>query len=380
MGINIFEKSVRIVLERSGILIDRPSAGFDFYAGMPCDKFLFDTWTSYNNFYEKIVIGVFYKGKIRYIPCLKSSFISESTKKAFQLDLEFYYKNTLYTFLWSGQWASKLFGSQNIDYFLNDYVSVKFKDYTHASRTDEVYSFTVSTNTEIPQRFGMSYKWKFYAYNIYYKKWEEKLSLFNCKTSATVFNGKYSDVIFLCTYSMAYPKINGSPDENYDLMIKAVSEIEPEYCLIGIKIKSAGVIYSIKYNWEKNLNVEAVTYTIENLFSQLSNYIAENSYRVLATGFTITDGNFTISMEAGQRIWLCSEGESPNYAKAIRFVDNDVDYSGQTPDYVIGSPNYNFYGNGSTGFAKVYKARGRYGTYINVSSYNVTVTSGISFL
>nr|DAT58868.1 MAG TPA: hypothetical protein [Caudoviricetes sp.] len=380
MGINIFEKSVRIVLERSGILIDRPSAGFDFYAGMPCDKFLFDTWTSYNNFYEKIVIGVFYKGKIRYIPCLKSSFISESTKKAFQLDLEFYYKNTLYTFLWSGQWASKLFGSQNIDYFLNDYVSVKFKDYTNAARTNEVYSFTVSTDTEIPQRFGMSYKWKFYAYNIYYKKWEEKLSLFNCKTSATVFNGKYSDVISLCTYSMAAPEKNGSPDENYDLMIKAVSEIETEYCLIGIKIKSAGVIYPIKYNWEKNLNVEAGTYTIENLFSELSNYIAENSYRVLASGFTITDGNFTISMKAGQRIWLCSEGESPNYAKAIRFVDDDGDYSGKTPEYELGYQNYNFYGNGSTGFAKVYKAKGRYGSYINVSSYNVTVTSGISFL
>lgn len=121
--------------------------------------------------------------------------------------------------------------------------------------------------------------------------------------------------------------------------------------------------------------------TIENLFSQLSNYIAENSYRVLAAGFTITDGNFTISMEAGQRIWLCSEGESPNYAKAIRFVDNDVDYSGRTPDYVTGGyPNYNFYGSGSTGFAKVYKAKGRHGAYINVTNYNVTVSGGISFL
>lgn len=121
--------------------------------------------------------------------------------------------------------------------------------------------------------------------------------------------------------------------------------------------------------------------TIENLFSQLSNYIAENSYRVLASGFTITDGNFTISMEAGQRIWLCSEGESPNYAKAIRFVDNDVDFSGSTPDYVTGGySNYNFYGSGSTGFAKVYKAKGRYGSYINVTSYNVTVFGGISFL
>ena len=122
------------------------------------------------------------------------------------------------------------------------------------------------------------------------------------------------------------------------------------------------------------------SYTIENLFSQLSNYIAENSYRVLASGFTITDGNFTISMEAGQRIWLCSEGESPNYAKAIRFVDGDGDYSGSTPDYVAGTQNYNFYGDGSTGFAKVYKAKGRYGSYMDVSSYNVTVTGGISFL
>ena len=380
MTINIFEKSVRVVVERSGILIDRPSAGFDFYAGMPCDKFLFDTWTNYNNFYEKIVIGVFYKGKIRYIPCLKSSFISESSKKAFQLDLEFYYKNTLYTFLWSGQWASKLFGSQNIDYFLNDYVLVKFKDYTNAARINEVYRFTVSAGTEIPQRFGMSHKWKFYAYNRYYEKWEEKLSLFNCETSATVFNGKYSDVISLCTYSTAAPETNGSPDENYDLMIKAVSEIDAEYCLIGIKIKSAGVIDPIDYIWKKSLNVEAGTYTIENLFSQLSNYIAENSYRVLASGFTITDGNFTISMEAGQRIWLCSEGESPNYAKAIRFVGDDGDYSGSTPDYVAGTQNYDFYGNGSFGFAKVYKAKGRDGSYMNVSSYNVTVTGGISFL
>lgn len=84
-------------------------------------------------------------------------------------------------------------------------------------------------------------------------------------------------------------------------------------------------------------------------------------------------------MKAGQRIWLCSEGESPNYAKAIRFVDNDVDYSGSTPDYVTGSPNYNFYGNGSTGFAKVFKAKGRYGGYYDVSSYNVTINGNISF-
>lgn len=128
------------------------------------------------------------------------------------------------------------------------------------------------------------------------------------------------------------------------------------------------------------INIDTGTYTIENLFSQLSNYIAENSYRVLASGFTITDGNFTISMEAGQRIWLCSEGESPNYAKAIRFVDDDGDYSGSTPDYVAGYQNYNFYGDSSFGFAKVYKAKGRYGSYMDVSSYNVTVTGGISFL
>lgn len=120
--------------------------------------------------------------------------------------------------------------------------------------------------------------------------------------------------------------------------------------------------------------------TIENLFSELSNYIAENSYRVLNRGFTITDVNFTISMKAGQRIWLCSEGESPNYAKAIWFVDDDGDYSGKTPEYKSGHQNYTFYGNGSTGFAKVYKAKGRSGAYINVASYNVTVTGGISFL
>ena len=129
-----------------------------------------------------------------------------------------------------------------------------------------------------------------------------------------------------------------------------------------------------------DVNINTGTYTIEDFFSQLSNYIAENSYRVLASGFIITDGNFTVSMAAGQRIWLCSEGESPNYTKAIRFVDDDNDYSGYTPDYTGGSQNYNFYGDGSTGFAKVYKAKGRYGTYVDVPSYNVEITGDISFI
>lgn len=139
---------------------------------------------------------------------------------------------------------------------------------------------------------------------------------------------------------------------------------------LTITVMSAKEIYS---------GITAGEKTIENLFSELSNYIAENSYRVLATGFTITDGNFTISMKAGQRIWLCSEGESPNYAKAIRFVDDDVDYSGSVPGFITGSQNYYFWGNNNTGFAKVFKAKGRYGGYYNVSSYNVSINGNISF-
>lgn len=84
-------------------------------------------------------------------------------------------------------------------------------------------------------------------------------------------------------------------------------------------------------------------------------------------------------MKAGQRIWLCSEGESPNYSKAIRFVDNDVDYSGSVPDFITGSQNYNFCGNNNTGFAKVFKAKGRHSGYYDVSSYNVTINGNILF-
>lgn len=125
--------------------------------------------------------------------------------------------------------------------------------------------------------------------------------------------------------------------------------------------------------------IEPGTFSIQSFYNTLSNYIGENSYRVVASDFTITNGNFSISVLAGQRIWLCSEGESPNYAKAIRFVDDDSDYSGNVPDYVGGYQNYDFYGSGNTGFAKVFKAKGRYGSYYDVSNYEVTVTGNISF-
>lgn len=121
------------------------------------------------------------------------------------------------------------------------------------------------------------------------------------------------------------------------------------------------------------------TYTIEEFASLLQNYISENSYRVLASACTISDGNFTVSMAAGQRIWICTKGESPNYAKTIRFVDDENDYSGSTVGYVSGSAYYDFYSFGTTGLANFDKYEGRNG-YYDVSSYNVTITGGISFL
>ena len=377
MAISVFDKGIRIALKKDGTLIRRPSAGVDFYATLPCDMFLFDTWGSFSNFYEKIMIGVFYKSKVRYIPCLKSSLISDSDKKNFQLDLEFYYKNTLYTFLWSGQWAFKIFGSQNIDYYLADYISVKNIPIQVGRPLFATGYFNLSAGTEIPQRIGLSYKWKFYSYRE--DGWTEVASLYNSETSANIHNGERSAEVKLISST------DKSPDSSYTFMLKAVSEIESGYCLIGINMGLSTDSYTtatINYEWKQDYVITAGTYTNGKLFSLLSDYIAENSYRVLGSACTISDGTFTITMSAGQRIWLCSQGDSPNYAKVIWFVDDENDWSGRVPQFYTGYENYNFYSydDGKTGWACVDKRTGRYGTYMDVSSYDITITGGISFI
>lgn len=228
-----------------------------------------------------------------------------------------------------------------------------------------------------------------------------------------------SSIYFRCTYKLnnSNNSISFKPDKDYFYLYNGSTVISLGdtqslyFSRIDGKIRAAVIrdsgktmnILDASGNIEKRIQTEGVssysnlyvfctglykssydgispgTFSIKSFWNTLSNYIGENSYRVVASDFTITNGNFSISVLAGQRIWLCSEGESPNYAKAIRFVDDDSDYSGNVPDYVGGGYNYDFYGSGNTGFAKVFKAKGRYGSYYDVSNYDVTVTGNISF-
>lgn len=143
-------------------------------------------------------------------------------------------------------------------------------------------------------------------------------------------------------------------------------------------------IYKVSATFDKKITngesiifdkIQGGNYNIESFYSVLSEFITENSYRVVSNDFSITDGNFTIDIKAGQKIWLCVEGSSPNFAKTIRFVSSDdTDYTGSIQQYVSGYQNYNFYGDDNTGFANVYQYKGRDNNYYSVVSYDVTIT------
>lgn len=147
----------------------------------------------------------------------------------------------------------------------------------------------------------------------------------------------------------------------------------------SIKILSVSATFDKQMSSGKTIifdKIQGGIFNINFFYDVLSEFITENSYRVVANDFSITDGNFTIDIKTGQKIWLCVEGSSPNFAKTIRFVlaDNDSDYSGSIQQYVSGYENYNFYGNGSTGFANAYKYKGRDNNYYSITSYDVTIT------
>lgn len=331
------------------------------------------------------------------------------------------YPNEIYEYVITDFEGNRYYHIENGQYFINRYDSESLEKISRNEIPDinsvkqvQIFDYTrfaaVMKSFMTVKSYNISIKDNFLYVEAYKPKWIE---YFHFQIKAICGDSIY----FRCTYaeSSSESSISFHPIKDYFYLYNGNTVINLGdtqnlyYSRIDGKIRAAVVrnntmnILDSSGNIEKSLPIEGDTrycnlhvfctglykeqsggilpgtFTIESFYYTLSSYIGENSYRVVVSDFTITDGNFTISMKAGQRIWLCSEGESPNYAKAIRFVDNDVDYSGSTPDYVTGSQNYNFYGNGSTGFAKVFKAKGRYGGYYDVSSYNVTINGNISF-
>lgn len=349
--------------------------------------YLFNSWENTEFFYSNVnFVFCDSRGKNHYIPAVPVEIIEKfSNIKPYLIDIRCMYNNKYYSFLWSYQDTEKALNQVNVDY-PSDEAGIPV-----VSDNEDYIACKIAHTLNVPQRIGMNYKYHYTPLKSYKeemltgefevsltKTWGHGVptnkifaSLVNSRETAELINDK-SEINF---YIIRCPARFLIPRGFSGVVIRETCDITDSY---------TDIIYDVaKLEWriEKGqFGISFGTDTIESFYNTLSSYIGENSYRVVASDFSITDGNFTISMKAGQRIWLCSEGESPNYAKAIRFVDNDVDYSGRTPDYVTGGySNYNFYGSGSTGFAKVYKAKGRFGAYINVGSYNVTINGNISF-
>lgn len=350
--------------------------------------YLFNSWENTEFFYSNVnFVFCDSRGKKHYIPAVPVEIIEKfSNIKPYLIDIRCMYNNKYYSFLWSYQDTEKALNQVNVDY-PSDEAGIPV-----VSDNEDYIACKIAHTLNVPQRIGMNYKYHYTSLKSYKeerltgefevsltKTWGHGVptnkifaSLVNSRETAELINDK-SEINFYITRCPARFPI---PRGFSGVVIRETCDITDSYTDIIYDV--AKLEWRIEKGW---FGISFGTDTIESFYNTLSSYIGENSYRVVASDFSITDGNFTISMKAGQRIWLCSEGESPNYAKAIRFVDNDVDYSGYTPDYVTGGySNYNFYGSGSTGFAKVYKAKGRYGTYINVTSYNVTVNGNISFI
>lgn len=331
------------------------------------------------------------------------------------------YSNERYEYVITDFEGNRYYHTENGQYFINRYDSVSLKKISKNEIPDinsvkqvQIFDYTrfaaVMKSFMTVKSYNISIKDNFLYVEAYKPEWTE---YFHFQIKAICGDSIY----FRCTYaeSSSESSISFHPIKDYFYLYNGNTVINLGdtqnlyYSRIDGKIRAAVVrnntmnILDSSGNIEKSLPIEGVTrycnlyvfctglykeqsggilpgtFTIESFYYTLSSYIGENSYRVVVSDFTITDGNFTISMKAGQKIWLCSEGESPNYAKAIRFVDDDVDYSGSVPDFITGSQNYAFWGNNNTGFAKVFKAKGRYGGYYDVSSYNVTINGNISF-
>ncbi len=350
--------------------------------------YLFNSWENTEFFYSKVnFVFCDSRGKKHYIPAVPIEIIEKfSNIKPYLIDIRCMYNNKYYSFLWSYQDTEKALNQVNVDYPADE------AGIPVVSDNEGYIACKIAHTLNVPQRIGMNYKYHYTPLKSY--KEEMLTGEFEVSLTKTWGHGVPTNKIFasLVNSRETAELINDKSEINF-YIIRCPARFPIPYGFSGVVIRETcditdsytDIIYDVaKLEWriEKGqFGISFGTGTIESFYDTLSSYIGENSYRVVASDFSITDGTFTISILAGQRIWLCSEGESPNYAKAIRFVDNDVDYSGRTPDYVTGSyPNYNFYGSGSTGFAKVYKAKGRYGSYINVTSYKVTVNGNISFI
>lgn len=356
--------------------------------------YLFNSWENTEYFYSDInFVFCDSRGKKHYIPAVPVEIIEKfSNIKPYLIDIRCMYNKKYYSFLWSYQDTEKALKKVNVDYPFDESGVPVIMDY------GGYITCKISHILNVPQRMGMKYQYHYTFLSTYNgesafdelrvsfeKDWNKGVkrdaifgSVVNSKETAELINGKSElefHIVRTDSRTAFFPGVKV-------VAIRETCDITDKY---------VDIIYDVAHKdnhgftapqWrieEGQFGISFGTGTIGSFWNTLSNYIGENSYRVVASDFTITNGNFSISVLAGQKIWLCSEGESPNYAKAIRFVDDDSDYSGNVPDYVGGSQNYDFYGNGNTGFAKVFKAKGRYGSYYDVSDYEVTVTGNISF-
>ncbi len=348
--------------------------------------YLFNSWENTEFFYSNVnFVFCDSRGKKHYIPAVPVEIIEKfSNIKPYLIDIRCMYNNKYYSFLWSYQDTEKALNQVNVDYPSDEAGIPVVSDH------EGYIACKIAHTLNVPQRIGMNYKYHYTPLRSY--KEEMLTGEFEVSLTKTWGHGVPTNKIFasLVNSRETAELINDKSEINFYITRCPARFLIP-YGFSGVVIRETcditdsytDIIYDVaKLEWriEKGqFGISFGTGTIESFYNTLSSYIGENSYRVVVSDFTITDGNFTISMKAGQRIWLCSEGESPNYAKAIRFVDDDVDYSGRVPGFITGSQNYYFWGNNNTGFAKVFKAKSRYGGYYDVSSYNVTINGNISF-
>lgn len=386
-----------LIIHKSGYWNDR-GAMIDFDSSLSgVTDFIFDLWRSPKYFYGDIYL-VFYNGKKKlYLPCLPLSFVEEYIDKQYsRFYVRFIYQNEKYTFLFSDQKGYAL-GSyidtrDKTKNYLTDKVSAT--DKSDLGGVTESVTITFTCSTYIPQRIGMSYK-RYFTLIESSGNTENTLlaELYNDSKTVNIIGGKNS---FSETYVLSTSARILILDYPTEEKIKETCDIENVYYIwtidwssIAKNFHDTGIALS-KYitcsDAIKLLDIEEDTYTIESFYEALTEYITENSYRVVANDFTITDGTYTISVSAGQKIWLCVQGESPTFAKTIRFVsaDDDTDYSGTIKQAWSGSQYYNFMVSsgkktGNTGFANVYTYKTRLGAYANVTSYNVTLSGNIVF-
>lgn len=380
------QTNVFLAVKHKGLKIQNPG-GLSLKTEKKEDLvYLFNSWENTEFFYSNVnFVFCDSRGKKHYIPAVPVEIIEKfSNIKPYLIDIRCMYNNKYYSFLWSYQDTEKALNQVNVDY-PSDEAGIPV-----VSDNNGYIACKIAHTLNVPQRIGMNYKYHYTPLKSYKK--EMLTGEFEVSLTKTWGHGVPTNKIFasLVNSRETAELINDKSEINFYITRCPARFLIP-YGFSGVVIRETcditdsytDIIYDVaKLEWriEKGqFGISFGTSTIESFYNTLSSYIGENSYRVVASNFSITNGNFTISMKAGQRIWLCSEGESPNYAKAIMFVDDVVDYSGRIPDFITDSPNYYFWGNNNTGFAKVFKAKGRYGGYYNVSNYNVTINGNISF-